>query len=219
MVFFCKIALSQTSNSDSLQYSIDKKNRVGVNFSLGNSFTKLELNDISTKVYADSLNSITRSNSPYVLQAGGLYEMELSNNFIFRPMFLVCFETMNLTYNKKNGVETIEVMHFGFNVPLHILCQTKGKNIKGYILGGPSFNLGLGADNKTKNKIDPKQFDIIADIGIGIKKTLKHISIMPEVKFSQGLLNIKGTNKNIYTDPIKGLYRQNLWFGIVFTAN
>lgn len=219
IIFFRLFTYSQNLSKDTSQVSFDKKYKIGFTISFGNSFTKLNVNNISNSIYSDSLNGISKRNAPYNFQGGLIYERKLTSTLSFRTMFVGCFETISLTYNKKLETEKLDLPFFGFNIPLNIMAQTKGNKTRAYLVAGPMFNFGIGPDELTKDKVNTKQFDIVGEIGVGIHRKFKKIFVSPEIRFSQGLLNLKGNNSNLYTIPLKGLYRQCLWLTLNITGN
>lgn len=219
LIFFGLFTYSQNSNKDTTQVSFDKKFKIGFTISFGNSFTKLNVNSISNSIYSDSLNGISKRNSPYNFQGGLIYERKLTNTFSFRTMFVACFETISLTYNKKSETEKLDLPFFGFNIPLNIMAHTKGAKTQAYLVAGPKLNFGIGPDQLTKDKVNTKQFDIVGEVGVGIHRKFKKIFVSPEIRFSQGLLNLKGNNNNLYTEPLQGFYRQCLWLTLNVTGN
>ena len=163
----------------------------------------------------DTFNSIN-TQSGQVLTLGSEMKLKLNNSFAYRQRLTISFENTKLKYDtKKNGIQNLDLKSVVIGLPIHFMYQTNLKTNRPFIYFGTTPKINLGDDKETKDKFQIKEFDLTADLGVGMEIKLKKFLIAPELSFSQGLLDI---NKNIgssYSKTISKLIRQNVTLGIV----
>lgn len=165
--------------------------------------------------YNDSLKSIT-SNSVFKFDIAIQYLINFSRSVSFRPAVTLSFEGGKLQYNRPQSVETVKLTTASEALSLPFLFKFRSKSIQPYFAIGPSFLLMLGQDEKAKNLLPLKTFDVLGDASVGLDidaPKLKMI-VTPEIKYSVGLLNQKGSANNLYINTIDQLKRKAITFTV-----
>lgn len=199
--------------------SFSDKYKIGFYLGFGYSNFSLTTNNINQGAYKDSLNSISKNNQFSTIDFGIYLENKITNQLAIRTKLTMVGDALNLTYKRRTENENLDVFNMSVAIPIHLIAQTKGENSRLYFACGPSIMFGLGADEKTKYKLNPKQFDVALEAGIGYYIRFKKLFVSPEIKFSQGLVNINGLNQTIYAQTISNLYRQNIVFALTFSGH
>lgn len=193
------------------------KRQIGVSFGAGISNFQVTNSNWKqgTTNYNDSLKTIA-SSSVFKFDLSILYVINFSKRFSFRPAVTLSFEGGNIHYIKPQSVETIKATTASEMLSLPFLFKYRSRSVRPYIAVGPSFLYMLGQEKKTESLLSLKTFDVLGDVGVGvdIHAPKQKLIVTPEIKYSMGLLNQKGTADNLYANTIEKLKRQALAFTI-----
>ncbi|MDP1803120.1 MAG: hypothetical protein Q8L81_17295 [Bacteroidota bacterium] len=193
------------------------KYKIGLYLAAGPSNFQMKANDISQTLYADSLRSISKKND-IALEFGYNFENTINNTISIRTKVTLLGDGIFINYDKVTGAETLSIYNLSLCLPISMVLQTNGIKARGYTFFGPSFAFGLGPDKIVKDKYIAKQFDIPLELGLGLSRKFKKITLCIEAKFSQGIFNLNAKNKTLYAQTIDKLYRQNAVIGLIFRA-
>jgi hypothetical protein len=167
--------------------------------------------------YADSLKSVG-SNSVFKFDLTIIYLVNFNKTVSLRPAATLSFEGGKVEYSKQQSTETVNLNTVSEMVSLPLLFKFRNKNVQPYFAIGPSFLFMLGQDKKAENLLPLKTFDVLGDgaIGLDIDAPKWKIIVTPEIKYSAGVLNQKGTANNLYSNTVESLKRQSFTFTIYF---
>lgn len=190
--------------------SFENKDKYGFSVGWGLSNFSIQEADIANSVFKDSITAVTSTKRQGASEVGLFVEHNVSPSLAYRIKFSFLFEAIQVNYHRPQSIEILKGAYASFNLPVNLILQTKGTNGRGYLLLGPSFSFGLGFDEEVLKSSFPNQFDIAIEAGIGYLKRFKMFFLGPELKFSQGLLNMNSKHDSIYNGTVNKLTRQYL---------
>jgi Outer membrane protein beta-barrel domain len=192
----------------------------------------LNLPDHDDKFYHLGI-ALIYNNSHFPVNTGGfglagMHTFRLSPHFEFRVVFpQLMFSYKNLTYNVKypsSGEQTIatkqvESILLGFPVQIKFLSD-RINNFRVYMLGGFNYQYDL-ASNASARKADDlvklKPYDFSIEAGIGFQFFFPVFILSPELKISNGLINVHSRDPNlIYSNTIDKLNSRMIVFSLIF---
>ena len=158
----------------------------------------------------------------------GLHTFRLSEHFEFRVIFpQLMFSYKNLTYNVKYptfGEQTlatkqVESILLGFPVQIKFLSD-RINNFRVYMLGGFNYQYDLASNasaRKADNLVKLKPYDFSLEAGIGFQFFFPVFILSPELKISNGLINVHSRDPNlIYSSTIDKLNSRMVVFSLIF---
>jgi hypothetical protein len=157
----------------------------------------------------------------------GMHTFNVSPHVEFRIVFpQLMFSYKNLTYNitfpsGKNTVATkqIETILLGFPIQVKYLSD-RMQNFRFYMLGGINYQYDL-ASNATARKADDlvkvNPYDWSIEAGIGFQFFFPVFILSPELKISNGIINVHHRDPNlIYSSTIDKLRSRMIVFSLIF---
>ncbi len=157
----------------------------------------------------------------------GMHTFNISPHLEFRIVFpQLMFSYKNLTYNitfpsGQNTVATkqIETILLGFPIQVKYLSD-RMKNFRFYMLGGINYQYDL-ASNATARKADDlvkvNPYDWSIEAGIGFQFFFPVFILSPELKISNGIINVHHRDPNlIYSSTIDKLRSRMIVFSLIF---
>jgi len=158
----------------------------------------------------------------------GMHTFNISPHFEFRIVFPeLMFSYKNLTYSigfQQNGQQAvatkqIESIILGFPVQVKFLSD-RMHNFRFYMLGGVNYQYDL-ASNATARKADDlvkvNPYDFSIEAGIGFQFFFPVFILSPELKFSNGIINVHHRDPNlIYSSTIDQLHSRMIVFSLIF---
>ena len=110
------------------------------------------------------------------------------------------------TYDDK--IKRIESTILDF--PIYIKYKSERyNNFRAYIIGGFKYSMDITSQDKIDDKgqeiVKLKRNDFMAEIGFGLDFYLEYFKFSPQIKLSQGFLNILQKDQSIYTQSINSL--------------
>jgi hypothetical protein len=158
----------------------------------------------------------------------GLHTFRLSEHFEFRVIFpQLMFSYKNLTYNVKYpsfGEQTlatkqVESILLGFPVQIKFLSD-RINNFRVYMLAGFNYQYDLASNasaRKADNLVKLKPYDFSLEAGIGFQFFFPVFILSPELKISNGLINVHSRDPNlIYSSTIDKLNSRMVVFSLIF---
>ncbi|PWT75731.1 MAG: porin [Bacteroidetes bacterium] len=158
----------------------------------------------------------------------GMHTLKLSTHWEFRVVFPeLMFSYKNLTYHIKYpssgqqavATKQIESILLGFPVQVKFLSD-RINNFRVYMLGGINYQYDL-ASNATSRKAEDlvklKPYDLSIQAGIGFQFFFPVFILSPELKISNGILNVHSRDPNlIYSSTIDKLNSRMIVFSLIF---
>jgi Outer membrane protein beta-barrel domain len=175
---------------------------------------------------SDSVLSVNPENTGGFGLAG-MHTFNISPHFEFRIVFpQLMFSYKNLTYSttfpsgqKTVATKQIESILLGFPIQAKFLSD-RMNNFRFYILGGVNYQYDL-ASNATARKADDlvklNTTDFSIEAGIGFQIFFPVFILSPELKISNGIINVHHRDPNlIYSNTIDKLRSRMLIFSLIF---
>jgi hypothetical protein len=175
---------------------------------------------------SDSILSINPENTGGFGLAG-LHTFNINPHLEFRVVFpQLMFSYKNLTYSTTfpNGQQTIatkqiESILLGFPLQVKFLSD-RMENFRFYVLGGVNYQYDLSS-NATARKADDlvklNPYDFSIEAGIGFQFFFPVFILSPELKISNGVINVHHRDPNlIYSNTIDKLRSRMIVFSLIF---
>ncbi|HTS43658.1 MAG TPA: hypothetical protein VMH01_04625 [Puia sp.] len=176
---------------------------------------------------SDSVLSVNPENTGGVGLAG-MHTLKLSPHFEFRVVFpQLMFAYKNLTYNIKYPppgqpavvTKQVESILLGFPVQIKFMSD-RIENFRVYMLGGINYQYDLASNataRKAQDLVKLKPYDLSIEAGIGFQFFFPVFILSPELKISNGILNVHSRDPNlIYSSSIDQLKSRMIVFSLIF---
>ena len=167
--------------------------------------------------YKDSLNSVKPEGSGAVT-FGFLLRYQMGAMIALRTKLQLSIEGGRMIYERKTFKETIKAPNVYLDFPVHFTLHQPNKAASPYLILGSTIRFGLGNDPKVEEILPTKQFTITADLGAGIEFRQKTYIIAPEVYYSRGMTNIKGSINNLYNNVLESSRKQGFYLALNFRS-
>lgn len=175
---------------------------------------------------SDSVLSISPENTGGFGLAG-LHTFNINRHLEFRIVFpQLMFSYKNLTYSttfpsgeQTTATKKVESILLGFPLQVKFLSD-RMENFRFYILGGVNYQYDLSS-NATARKADDlvklNPYDWSIEAGIGFQFFFPVFILSPELKISNGIINVHHRDPNlIYSNTIDKLRSRMIVFSLIF---
>ncbi len=162
-------------------------------------------------------------------QLGPGFTMGIIGNYTFNKYFDArvipgfSFSDRRLLFNEREEEATIlqpiESIHF--EVPMLLKFKSEAYyDFRLYVLGGLKYSIDLASNANSRNTLDVvkiERHDITADYGIGIEFYFPMFILAPELRISQGLVNLHRKDESLrYSRSIDRLRSRMILFSLNF---
>jgi|CXWL01.1.fsa_nt_gi hypothetical protein len=171
--------------------------------------------------YNDSLFNITAS-AGEKFDLGITGYLSLGKSIAVRPAVQFVFEGGEIVYERKNPAgapfsQRKKTERIAVNIPVPFIIRFSQKNIDPFLSIGPAISFSLNQYNgseATPLQIPMKSFDFLGEAGFGIDIRLKKSGLLlsPELRYSHGFNNIKGTGNSLYLNTFSSLKKNAFTF-------
>jgi outer membrane protein with beta-barrel domain len=158
----------------------------------------------------------------------GMHTLRISDHFQFRIVFpQLMFSYKNLKYNilssttgqQSEVTKQVESILLGF--PVHIkFLSDRIDNFRVYMVGGVNYQYDLASNasaRKAQDLVKLKPYDFSIEAGIGFQFYFPVFILSPEIKISDGLINIHQRDPTlIYSSTIDKLNSRMIVFSLIF---
>ncbi len=158
----------------------------------------------------------------------GMHTLRISDHFQFRVVFpQLLFSYKNLKYNILSAstgkqlevTKQVESILLGFPVQIKFLSD-RIDNFRVYMVGGVNYQYDLASNasaRKAQDLVKLKPYDFSIEAGIGFQFYFPVFILSPEIKISDGLINIHDRDPNlIYSSTIDKLNSRMIVFSLIF---
>jgi hypothetical protein len=158
----------------------------------------------------------------------GLHTFRISEHLEFRIVFpQLMFSYKNLSYHVKYpssgetsvATKQVESILLGFPTQVKFLSD-RIHNFRVYMLGGVNYQYDLASNassRKAQNLVKLTPYDFSIEAGIGFQFYFPVFILSPELKISDGLINIHSRDPNlIYSSSIDKLNSRMVVFSLIF---
>jgi hypothetical protein len=157
-----------------------------------------------------------------------MHTFRISEHFQFRVVFPeLMFSYKNLKYTVQNSatgaqtdeIKKVESILLGFPLQMKFLSDRIG-NFRVYMLGGVNYQWDLASNattRKAQDLVKLKPYDFSIEAGIGFHFYFPVFILSPELKISNGLINVHSRDPNlIYSSTIDRLNSRMVVFSLIF---
>lgn len=158
----------------------------------------------------------------------GLHTFHVANHLEFRIVFpQLMFSYKNLTYsidfnqtgNPTMVTKQVESILLGFPAQVKFLSD-RINNFRVYMLGGINYQYDLASNassRKANDLVKLKPYDLSVEAGIGFQIFFPVFILSPELKISDGIINVHSRDPNlIYSSTIDKLRSKMIVFSLIF---
>lgn len=199
---------AQSNNIINLPYSDEKKMHYGFTIGLHSSNLRVK----HSQEYVDSIDSLhsIMANNAFGFSLGFITDFRLADQFNFRILPKVAFYEFPVDYNFTDGTTDPQLIEATY-VEMPILFKYKSErhtNFRMYVVAGinPWFEAsGKKRKEQSTNKLITQDFNLSAELGVGVDIYYPLFKFSPEIRLSRGLLNILKEDKFGYSDGIETL--------------
>jgi hypothetical protein len=178
-------------------------------------------------IQTDSILSVNPSNTGGFGLAG-MHTFNISKHLEFRIVFpQLMFSYKNLAYTVNFGQDSqttmvtkqVESILLGFPVQVKFMSD-RINNFRVYMLAGINYQYDLAStasERKANDLVKLKNYDLSLEAGIGFQIFFPVFILSPELKISDGLINVHSPDPNlIYSSTIDKLYSRMIVFSLIF---
>lgn len=201
LVSFCGVTNAQRNVEMNNPNYDDRFLSYGFLIGLHSTTYQLKYSDQFASRDLDSLYSISPSWSPG-FSLGFIVNMNVSEFLDIRLLPKVAFYEHRIEYQRLD-LPVIEELVETTVVELPLMLKYKSErrgNFRMYMVGGikPGFEASgkNDVDEVSKENLDIKAFNLSLDVGFGIDMYYPLFKFSPEIRFSKGITNMLGADKN-----------------------
>lgn len=169
--------------------------------------------------YHDSILGVESLKGPG-FNLGIISNLRLGKYFDLRFIPSLSFAEKNLQYSLVSDAvnkQTIQPIYFDF--PFDIKFKSAAyKEMKVYVIGGVKYSYDLASNAKARNAdnlVKVGAHDVSVDYGFGFEFYFPYFIFSPEIKFSNGLINLHVPDPTLqYSTVINKLFSRTILFSI-----
>lgn len=149
---------------------------------------------------------VSEANSPVVIdspgnfgfQVGGTINYALNDFFEVRTGLNVALYARRIEWNNANEKRTRESTWL--EIPALMKFRSiRRKNHRAYLIAGPKFS--WESNKRASTDLMGKQIDLSIEYGVGFERFNKYFKFTPEIRFSNGLLNMYNPTPGVTFEP------------------
>lgn len=184
------------------------------------------LSQLTPTFSADGQSTITGVNPRDIFKAdlGIIYQVGLGSNVSIRPSTVVSTEGGDLIYERRFPTggpvirDTVSLKNTSITVALPVIIHLSNKNIAPYISLGPSYTYIISQKDGTAEVVPVKKSVMLGDaaLGLDIKLGKSRLVLSPELKYTQGLNNLKDETSSFseYNRTLSNLKKRGITFSV-----
>jgi hypothetical protein len=166
----------------------------------------------------DTIKTVTAGIGPG-FNLGIIGNWQFSKYFDLRFIPTLSFADRNIKYTtilRQHPDTTLPVSSIYLDFPLQLRFKSDPiKNVRVYVIAGIRYDYDLASNSsaRTSSILKVDKTDLAAEYGIGLMIYFPYFIMSPELKVSQGLLNINSPTQGlIYSTVIQKLYSRTFTF-------
>ncbi|HEY9660476.1 MAG TPA: outer membrane beta-barrel protein, partial [Allocoleopsis sp.] len=161
--------------------------------------------------------------SGVVINGGLIYDVPVSQHLSIRPSASITYGITAVLFDVRNqtgGVteSKVDVKNSTLRLLLPLIVSPAAKKTTPYFLVGPSFDYVLHQDTASRSRLPLKNSLFLVNAGIGINLPISRSGMVlsPEIRFSQGISDMKDPAASTnYSNSLGALKKQEWTIGIV----
>jgi len=131
----------------------------------------------------------------------------------FIPTLVFGERNLNYGFIDSNGVSDERVKRIEstlIDFPIYIKYKSaRYNNFRTYVIAGVKYSLDVASQEKINDEgkeiVKLKKNDLMGEIGFGLDFYLEYFKFSPQIKLSQGILNLLSEDRTVYTQSINHL--------------
>lgn len=164
---------------------------------------------VSKSYFGDTLKGSRPVYSPG-FSLGFIVNLRLHDHFDLRFLPTVGFYTRSIVYDFNNNYPSVTQSIQSTFIELPLMLKYKSqrrKNSRMYMIGGlkPGIEAGAKKNELLPSNLRTTSFDLCIDYGFGFDFYFALFKFSPEIRFSQGMLNLLNNDPNIYSSSLSKL--------------
>jgi Outer membrane protein beta-barrel domain len=198
----------------------DRKFSYGFSIGLHSSAYEVKYSDRFVTPKFDTVHSVLPQYAPG-FSLGFLVNYHLNEFLDLRLMPKAGFYSHYLTYyytNRTSKSQRVETTVVEFPLLLKFKSMRRG-NVRMYMVGGLTPGIEVSGKNDTSSSsesIPILKTNLSLDAGIGFDFYFPLFKFSPELRFTQGVVNLLGNDASIYKDPIGRLNTSTVGIYLIF---
>jgi hypothetical protein len=231
VVFFCCLLASSFNSSAQLRDYLNLPDHDSKFYHLGIALiyntSHFQVGAHPSFLQSDTVLSVNPLNTGGFGLAG-MHTFRISDHLEFRVVFpQLMFSYKSLQYDLKyppsgeqaKTTKQVESILLGFPVQIKFLSD-RINNFRVYMIGGVNYQYDLASNasaRKAQYLVKLKPYDFSIEAGIGFQFYFPVFILSPELKISDGLINIHSRDPNlIYSSTIDKLNSRMIVFSLIF---
>jgi len=183
-------------------------------FTLGLNSTRFRVVHSQLYVQGDTVLSATAPRSTG-FSLGFVLNYRLADYFDLRLLPTVAFYNRTVDYELKHLPSIVKQISDATYIEFPVLVKYKSErrgNLRFYLLGGVKPGIEAGAKKKEKKETElrTQNYDFSLECGIGMDIYFPLFKFSPEIRFSQGMLNLLNNDPNVYSRSLNRLSSQTV---------
>jgi tetratricopeptide (TPR) repeat protein len=172
--------------------------------------------------YADSLSDITTATTGrFALGIG--YHFQISELVSLRPQITFSAESGEVIYHRREVTggpsfpDPVRTETNFISMPLSLIVRFSKKNVTPYLVLAPEASY-IMQNEEAASRLTFKEFGFSGNAGLGVEIGLTRSAwvISPELKYTQGISNLKGDGNNLYLNTISSIKRKGFELTVHF---
>ncbi len=152
---------------------------------------------------------------------GIIFQAPIGKNISIRPTTIISTEGGDLIYQRRAptggpiSFDTVQLKNTSVSVSIPVVIRFSEKRIAPFIMVGPTYSYLINQD-ATADRVPVKKSIVLGEAGIGVDIGFakSRLIISPELRYSQGLNNLKETGNSDYSLTLSNLKKRGFTFSI-----
>ena len=189
--------------------------RLHFGFTLGINELGFNVRKNNNSITNDTLLSLlTNSSKGFNLGIVSNLKIGKYTDLRFIPTLVFGERELNYRFVDGDGVESSQrvkkIESTLIDFPIHLKYKSRRyNNIRTYVICGLKYSLDIASQDKIDDEgqdiVKLKKNDLMGEIGFGMDFYLEYFKFSPQIKLSQGILNLISKDETVYTKSINQL--------------
>ncbi|OFY62453.1 MAG: hypothetical protein A3H98_02550 [Bacteroidetes bacterium RIFCSPLOWO2_02_FULL_36_8] len=177
-------------------------------FTINANFNSFLLTHSEKYLNNDSIKSINPLTKPGV-GLGMLVNFRLEEYFDVRVLPTVSFYKRDIEYKFRDSINNQKIESVNMEIPVQFKYKSERReNFRMYVIAGAKYGIDMASKAKVVDdtvKLKTKNQDFSLEWGLGMDFYNPMFKFSPEIKWSQGILNVYVKGNSVYSDPLLAL--------------
>lgn len=210
LLLACSMSFAQHLRGNDINLRNYDEQKLHYGFVLGLNFSRFHFQPQGR--YATSDTIVQAKISPG-FALGLLGTLHLNSWWEMRLAPTASFNERVLEYTSLSSGNKVNKLVEATYIDLPLLFRFKSSrrgNARMFMLIGASASFALSRKVEEQDLVRVKPFDVAIEFGFGMEKFFPMFKFAPELRFSQGIMNVLEQDGNAYSGQLKALYNQRV---------